>query len=62
MSHFMERIKALVPHLPTQRELDEAYLSEATDIYDVERRLYEIDHRVHDTRHVPLHAYTYPHH
>jgi hypothetical protein len=45
MSHFIELIKALVPHLPSQEELDEQYLCEAVDIYDVERRIAEIDHR-----------------
>ena len=45
MSHFVELIKALVPHIPSQQELDEEYLSQAVDIYDVERRIWEIDHR-----------------
>ena len=45
MSPIVQLIKAFVPHFPTQQELDEAYLSEATDIYDVERRIFEIDHR-----------------
>ena len=45
MSHFVEFIKTLVPHIPSQQQLDERYLSEAVDIYDVERRIFEIDHR-----------------
>lgn len=45
MSHVIELIKALVPHIPTQQQLDEQYLSEAVDICDVERRIAEIDHR-----------------
>ena len=45
MSHFVEFIKTLVPHFPSQQERDEQYLSEAVDIYDVERRIFEIDHR-----------------
>ncbi len=47
MSHLMELIKALVPHIPSQQELDAEYLGEAVDIYDVERRIWEIDHRAH---------------
>lgn len=45
MSHFVEFIKTLVPHFPSQQQLDEQYLSEAVDIYDVERRMEELDHR-----------------
>ena len=45
MSHFVEFIKTLVPHIPSQQQRDEQYLSEAVDIYDVERRIFEIDHR-----------------
>lgn len=45
MSHLIELIKACVPHIPTQQERDEAYLSESVDAADVERRMFEIDHR-----------------
>lgn len=45
MSHFVEFIKTLVPHIPSQQQLDEEYLCEAVDIYDVERRIAELDHR-----------------
>jgi hypothetical protein len=45
MSHFVEFIKTLVPHIPSQQQRDEQYLSEAVDIYDVERRIAELDHR-----------------
>jgi hypothetical protein len=48
MSNFIELIKALVPHAPTQEELNQKYLNESTDIFDVERRMAEIDHRAHD--------------
>jgi hypothetical protein len=48
MSNFIEFIKALVPHMPTQEELDQNYLNESVDIFDVERRMAEIDHRAHD--------------
>jgi len=47
MSHLVDFIKALVPHVPTQQELDLAYLNEAVDVYDVERRMAEIDQRGH---------------
>ena len=45
MSHIIELIKALVPHIPTQQQIDEEYLCHAVDVCDVERRLAEIDHR-----------------
>ena len=45
MSNFLRLLKALVPSMPTQRERDEAYLAEALDIYDLERRMREIDAR-----------------
>ena len=45
MSHLLELIKACVPHIPTQQERDEAYLNESVDAADVERRMFEIDHR-----------------
>jgi hypothetical protein len=45
MSNFLRLLKALVPSMPSQRERDEAYLAEALDIYDLERRLREIDAR-----------------
>ena len=48
MSNLIVLIKALVPHMPTQEELDQAYLNESVDIFDVERRMAEIDHRSHD--------------
>ena len=45
MSHIIELIKALVPHIPSQQQLDEEYLSHSFDACDVERRLAEIDQR-----------------
>jgi len=45
MSQLIELIKAFVPHIPSQHERDEAYLNESVDAADVERRLWEIDHR-----------------
>ena len=43
MLNFLSLLKALVPSMPMQRERDEAYLAEALDIYDLERRMREID-------------------
>ena len=45
MLNFLKLLKALIPSLPTQRERDEAYLAEALDVYDLERRMREIDAR-----------------
>ena len=45
MSKFIELIKALLPEVESQSERDEAYLSQAVDIYDLERRMHEIDNR-----------------
>ena len=45
MSPFIALIKSLFPHIPSQKERDDAYLNESTDIYDVERRMQEIDNR-----------------
>jgi hypothetical protein len=45
MSNFLRLIKALIPSMQSQHERDEAYLAEAVDIYDLERRMREIDAR-----------------
>ena len=45
MSTFCRLIKALLPAMRSQKERDEAYLAEAVDIYDLERRMREIDSR-----------------
>jgi hypothetical protein len=60
MTNVIELIKAPIPHMPTQEELDQNCLNES-DIFDVERRMAEIDHRGHDfpgqasASDVPLH-------
>lgn len=46
MFQILNFIKALVPSIPSQQQRDQEYLSQATDIYDVERRIAEIDHRM----------------
>ena len=45
MSKLLELIKALTPSIEPQRARDEAYLAESVDIYDLERRMREIDCR-----------------
>ena len=45
MSKLLELIKALKPSAEPQRVRDEAYLAESVDIYDLERRMREIDCR-----------------
>jgi hypothetical protein len=45
MSKLIELIQALLPRFETQTERDEAYLNEAVDIYDLERRMREVDGR-----------------
>lgn len=47
MSAISKLIKALLPILPSQRERDEAYLAEALDICDLERRMRALDQREH---------------
>jgi hypothetical protein len=45
MSKLFELIKALMPRIEPQHLRDEAYLAESVDIYDLERRMREIDQR-----------------
>ena len=45
MSKLIELIKALVPGFKSQIELENSYLSEANNLYDLERRMHEIDVR-----------------
>jgi hypothetical protein len=45
MSPLIALIKSLFPHIPSQQERDTAYLNAAKDIYDVERRMQEIENR-----------------
>lgn len=40
MSKFLDFIKSLAPK--SQRQLDEAYLARSTNIYDLERRMREL--------------------
>ena len=45
MSNFLRLTKALIPFIQSQHERDEAYLADAADIHDLERRMREIDAR-----------------
>jgi hypothetical protein len=45
MSSFSELIKALVPGLRSQKEINEAYLNYSVDICDLERRMAQIQGR-----------------
>jgi Protein of unknown function (DUF3563) len=45
MSKLMELIQALLPRFPSQTEADEAYLAQAADLRDLERRVRQIDTR-----------------
>lgn len=43
MSKLIELIKALTPHFKCQQDLDEAYLCESIDVFDLERRMRLVD-------------------
>jgi hypothetical protein len=43
MSILIELIKALIPNLESQKDRDEAYLAESADVYDLERRMRDLD-------------------
>lgn len=45
MSIFFQLIKALTLHIKSQKDADDAYLSESTDVCDLERRMHELDQR-----------------
>jgi Protein of unknown function (DUF3563) len=45
MNTLLNLLKSLLPDIETQRERDEAYIADAVDIYDLERRMREVDDR-----------------
>ncbi len=45
MSAIKRLIHALLPTMASQRQRDEAHLAEAVDIYDLERRMLQLDQR-----------------
>jgi len=55
MSNFVDFLRTLVPFMRSQRERDESYLAEAMDLYDLERRIRQVESRGRDARSdVPL--------
>ena len=48
MSNILERLTALLPTIPTERDREEAYLAEALDVGDLERRMRDLGQRNHD--------------
>ena len=47
-------IRHLIPNIQSQEERDEVYLAEAVDIYDLERRIREIDGRGRHSHATPM--------
>jgi hypothetical protein len=45
VSRLFGLIQAILPEIEPQQARDEAYLAESVDIYDLERRMREIDQR-----------------
>ena len=51
---FQYALAALQRRFPAQQDADDAYLAGSVDIYDLERRMRELDKRVADR---PFHLY-----
>jgi hypothetical protein len=49
MSKLLNFLKSLLPAIESQTERDEAYMADAVDLYDLERRMREIDGRGRNT-------------
>ena len=45
MSKLMQLIQALIPHLKSQKAVDDAYLAQASDIHDLEMRMVTVEVR-----------------
>ena len=45
MTTIYSLLKSFLPAIESQQERDEAYLADATDLYDLERRMRDIDER-----------------
>jgi Protein of unknown function (DUF3563) len=45
MSSLLQLLHSLLPTVESQTERDEAYLADATDLHDLERRMRSIDQR-----------------
>ena len=45
MNALLHSLKSFFPSVQSQQERDEAYMADAVDLYDLERRMREIDAR-----------------
>jgi len=45
VSKLLGLMQAMLPHIEPQQARDEAYLAQSVDIYDLERRMREIEQR-----------------
>ncbi|MGZ5713446.1 MAG: DUF3563 family protein [Caldimonas sp.] len=54
----MNYLRSVLPSIESQQERDELYLSGAVDIYDLERRMREIDDRGRRPSAIALGLYT----
>ncbi len=45
MSTLLQRLKSLLVRAATRHDTDEQYLADAVDVYDLERRMRELDDR-----------------
>lgn len=45
MSILLQLIKTFTPNIKSQKDFDDAYLSDSTDVHDLERRMREIERR-----------------
>jgi len=45
VSKLLGLIQAMLPEIEPQQDRDQAYLAQSVDIYDLERRMREIDQR-----------------
>ena len=55
MTNFLGFLRTLVPFMRSQRERDETYLAEAMDLYELERRIRQVEARGREARSdVPL--------
>ena len=45
MTNLLKLLKSFLPSIESQKDRDEAYMAASVDIYDLERRMREIDER-----------------
>ncbi|MGZ5652678.1 MAG: DUF3563 family protein [Caldimonas sp.] len=58
MTTLLNYLRSVLPSIESQQERDELYLSGAVDIYDLERRMREIDDRGRRPSAIALGLYT----